>query len=151
MLSTAMSIAAFFTVTAVLTVARARLPAPPVVSGAMPRVTPLVHEPGEVALATKESAGVESWMFQLAAVDGSTRTTQAAGPPFSKKPKTDSATKPRPWAAPKRRTKSDQPVTRVGVSRGPLRVVPRTAMTLVDAAAIGCGPDGTSSTYTPGD
>ena len=81
-----------------------------------------------------------------APVDGSTRTIQAAGPPFSKKPKTDSPVKPRDVADPKVRTKSAQPVTRVGSLTGPRRVVPSTATTLVGAAAIGCGPEGTSST-----
>ena len=39
-----------------------------------------------------------------AAVDGSTRTIQAAGPPFSKKPNTDSAHTPLDVAGPNTRT-----------------------------------------------
>ena len=75
-------------------------------SGEMRRDTVLAHEPGLAAVARKLVAGVP-WLSRTvhsAAVDGSTRTIHAAGPPFSKKPNTDSAHTPLEVAGPNTRT-----------------------------------------------
>jgi hypothetical protein len=88
------------------TVARAIVPRPPEPSGEMRRDTVLAHEPGLAAVARKLVAGVP-WLSRTvhsAAVDGSTRTIHAAGPPFSKKPNTDSAHTPLEVAGPNTRT-----------------------------------------------
>ena len=114
-------------------------------SGRTERVRSLPQVPGDDAVTAKLATPPTSSAVHDAAVDGSTRSTHAAGPPFSKKPNADSAVTPRAVAAPKVRTKSGQPVILVGSRTGPLRVVPRIATTLVGAAAIGWGPDGTSS------
>src|SRR5665647_867121 len=85
-LVTGMSMVPAGTATVADTVARAMLPAPPEKSGATVRETPLAHAPGDVARASNERAGVLSRTSQAAPIDGSTRTTHAAGPPFSKNP-----------------------------------------------------------------
>src|SRR5690606_14676893 len=130
---------------------RKNVPLGPSRSAPTATTTSFAQLPPEEAVTVKLGLPAASATCQLAGADGSTRTMYAAGPPFSKKPKTDSAVKDRDVAGPKVRTKSDQLVTRVGFFTGPLRVVPSTATTLVDAAAIGWGPEGTSSMYTPGD
>ena len=55
-------------------------------SGVAATTSPAAHDPGELAVTWKESAAAPSLTFHVPGMDGSARTTNAAGPPFSKNP-----------------------------------------------------------------